>query len=197
MHGFGFTVYRSPFTVHRFVIIAFTASSVNFSYRTIEPREDFKLEDVCYTREVALEKAIEMETKSFIVYKDIYLKADDRLAKDLLRDLALDELKHKYTLEKAFFEETILLHDLGHSEGPTMNLSLLLEEQPLSESAAVQDVMRYAIQDEKRAVDFYKKMAEQCSGAPMEAMFRQMVQDEESHLERLEELYESHYLPEN
>ncbi len=155
------------------------------------------LEDVCYTREVALEKAIEMETKSFIVYKEIYLKADDRLAKDLLRDLALDELKHKYTLEKAFFEETILLHDLGHSEGPSINLNLLLEEQPINESASVQGVMRYAIQDKKRAVDFYKKMGEQCSGAPMEAMFRQIAQDEESHLERLEELYESHYLPEN
>ena len=154
-------------------------------------------EDVCYTREVALEKAIEMETKSFTVYKEIYLKVDDRLAKDLLRDLALDELKHKYTLETAFFEETVLLHDLGHSEGPTMNLSLLLEEQqPLSESASVQGVMRYAIQDEKRAVDFYKKMADQCGGAPMEAMFKQMVQDEESHLARLEELYESHYMPE-
>ena len=155
------------------------------------------LEDVCYTREVALEKAIEMEIKSFKVYKEAYLKVDDRLAKDLLRDLALDELKHKYALERAFFEETVLLHDLGHSEGPTMNLSLLLEEQqPLSESASVQGVMRYAIQDEKRAVDFYKKMADQCGGAPMEAMFKQMVQDEESHLARLEELYESHYMPE-
>jgi rubrerythrin len=153
-------------------------------------------EDVCYTREVALEKAIEMETKSFTVYKEIYLKTDDRLAKDLLKDLALDELKHKYTLEKAFFEETILLHDLGHSEGPSMNLNLLLEEQPLSESASVQGVMRYAIQDKKRAVDFYKKMANQCEGAPMEAMFKQIVQDEEDHLARLEELYESHYTPE-
>ncbi len=154
------------------------------------------MEDVCYTRELALEKAIEMEAKSFTVYKEIYLKVDDRLAKDLLRDLALDELKHKYTLEKAFFEETILLHDLGHSEGPTMNLSLLLEEKPLSDSASVQGVMRYAIQDEKRAVDFYKKMADQCGGAPMEAMFKQRAQDEESHLARLEELYESQYMSE-
>ena len=154
------------------------------------------MEDVCYTREVALEKAIEMEIKSFKVYKDAYLKVDDRLAKDLLRDLALDELKHKYTLERAFFEETVLLHDLGHAEGPIMNLSLLLEEQPISESATVQDVMRFAIQDEKRAVDFYKKMADLCGGAPMEAMFKQMVQDEEGHLARLEELYESHYMPE-
>jgi rubrerythrin len=30
----------------------------------------------------------------------------------------------------------------------------------------------------------------------MEAMFRQIAQDEEDHLARLEELYESHYMPE-
>ena len=155
------------------------------------------MEDVCYTREAALEKAIEMEAKSFTVYKEIYLKADDPLAKDLLRDLALDELKHKYILEKAFFEETVLLHDLGRSEGPTMNLSLLFEEQhPLKESVSVQGVLRYAIQDEKRSVDFYKKLAEQCGGAPMEAMFKQLAQDEEDHLARLEKLYETHYMPE-
>lgn len=150
------------------------------------------MEDVCYTREVALEKAIEMEMESFNVYKEAYLKAQDRLAKDLLRDLALDELKHKYTLEKALFEETVLLHDLGHSRGPSMNLSLLLEVQPLTDSATIKDVMGRAIQVEKRTVDFYIKMAEECGGAPMEAMFRQMVQDEESHLVRLEELYISH-----
>jgi hypothetical protein len=110
----------------------------------------------------------------------------------------MGSLNHKYTLEKAFFEETVLLHHQGHSEGPTMNLSLLLEEQrPLNESVSVQGVMRYAIQDEKWAVDFYQKMANQCGGAPMETLFRQMAQDEEDHLARLEELYESHYKPES
>ena len=31
-------------------------------------------EEVCYTREVALEKAIEMEMKSFQTYKKAYMK---------------------------------------------------------------------------------------------------------------------------
>lgn len=153
-------------------------------------------EEVCYTREVAIEKAIELEMKSFEVYKEAYKKARDRRAKDLLKDLALDELRHKYTLEKAFFEETVLLHDAGYKAGPSMNLSLLLEEKPLDETARDQDVMIYAIHDEKRAVDYYKKMAEQCGGAPMEEMFQRLYQDEESHLARLEELYESLYMQE-
>ena len=36
------------------------------------------MKDVCYTREIALEKAIEMELKSFSIYKDAYLKSRDR-----------------------------------------------------------------------------------------------------------------------
>ncbi len=151
-------------------------------------------EAVCYTKEAALEKAIEMEAASFETYKNAYFKAKDRVAKDLLKDLALDELKHKYTLEKAFFEETVQLHDAGINEGPSMNLTLLLQEKPLDESATDQDVMVFAIHDEKRAVDFYGKMAEQCGAAPMGGMYSRLREDERNHLTRLEELYESHYM---
>ena len=153
-------------------------------------------QEVCYTREVALEKAIEMETKSFELYKGAYLSAQDRLAKDLLRDLALDELGHRYTLEKAFFEETVALHEAGYSTGPSMKLTMLLEEKPLGEGASEQDVMISAIHEEKRAVDFYRKMGEQCGGAPMEEMFKRLSEDEEGHLARLEELYERRYMQE-
>ena len=151
-------------------------------------------EEVCYTREVALERAIEMEMKSFQTYKEIYLKIQEPHVKDLVKDLALEELEHKYILEKAYFEETVALHDENMKEGPSMKLSLLLQEKPLEEDADDQDVMIHAIHDEKRAVDFYKKMAEQCGGAPMEEMFKRLYQDEEAHLVRLEEVYENIYM---
>lgn len=152
-------------------------------------------EEVCYTRETALEKAIEMELKSFNIYKNAYLQVKDRSARDLLKDLALDELRHKYTLEKAFFEDAVALHDAGQKEGPSMKLTLLLQEKPLDPSATDQDVMVYAIHEEKRSVDYYRAMAGQCEGAPMEKMFERLSEDEESHLSRLETLYESIYMP--
>ncbi len=152
------------------------------------------MEEVCYTREAALEKAIETEAGSFKVYRDMYLRSKDRLAKDLLRDLALDELRHKYILEKAFFEETVLLHDSGTNSGPSMKFSLLFQEKPLSPNSTVQDVMLYAIHEEKRAVDFYRNMAEQCGAAPMSEMYKRLAQDEEGHLARLEAHYEIIYL---
>jgi rubrerythrin len=156
--------------------------------------ERMETQDVCYTREVAIEKAIEMESQSFAIYKNLYLKVKDRLAKDVLKDLALDELKHKYTLERAYFEDTVELHDAGQKEGPSMQLTLLLQEKPLDQSASDQDVMVFAIHEEKRSVDFYKAMAGQCGGAPMEKMFSRLAQDEEGHLSRLETLYESLYM---
>lgn len=151
-------------------------------------------EEVCYTREVALEKAIEMESSSFEAYKAAYLKVQERQARDLLKDLALDELRHKYTLEKAIFEDMVVLHADGKDEGPSMRLTMFLEEKPLTQGATDQDVMIHAIHDEKRAVDFYKNMAEQCGGAPMEQMFRKLWEEEENHLARLETLYESIYM---
>ena len=154
------------------------------------------MEDVCYTREIALEKAVEMEMQRFQVYKDAYLNARDLLAKDLLKDLALDELKHKYILEKAVFEETVFLHDTGYSENPKMNLLLQPVAKPLNDSATAEDVVRFAIQDEKQAVTFYRTMAEQCEGAPMEAILTQLAQDEEVHLSRLEQLFRNLYLSE-
>lgn len=153
-------------------------------------------EEVCYTREVALENAIEMEAESFQAYKNAYFTIRDRQAKDLVRDLALDELRHRYTLEKAFFEESVALHDTGVGAGPSMKLSLLLQEKPLDEKATDQDVMIHAIHEEKRAVDFYKGLMEQCGGAPMEEVFRRLYEDETDHLARLESLYESIYMRE-
>lgn len=151
-------------------------------------------QEVCYTREGAISKAIEMETESFSTYQKAYQQIKERRARELAKELALDELEHKYTLEKAFFEETVALHDSGDKEGPTMKLSMLLEDKPLGPNATDQDLMIHSIHEEKRAVDFYKAMATQCVGAPMEAMFKRLSKDEESHLARLETLYEDIYM---
>jgi rubrerythrin len=152
------------------------------------------MEDVCYTQEAALEKAIQLEAGSFEGFKKGYFTARDRVAKDLLRDLALDALKHKYTLEKAFFEDVVHLHDSGEKEGPSMKFSLLFEEKPLKADASEQEVMIYAIHEKKRSVDFYSNMAKQCVAAPMGDMYKGLAEDEKGHLARLEEFYESRFM---
>jgi rubrerythrin len=152
------------------------------------------MEEVCYSRDMALAQAVEMEGRSFENYRRAYLSSGKAGAKDLLKDLALDELKHKYTLEKAFFEEEVFLHASGLEHGPDMKFALLFEDRPLGKNSAEQDVLLHAIHEEKRAVEFYSRMAEQCGGSPNESMFKRLAQDEQGHLDRLQELYEKLYL---
>jgi len=156
-----------------------------------------KNEEVCYTREVALEKAIELEIQSFQTYKKAYMKILEPRVKNLVKDLALEELEHKYILEKAYFEEAVALHEEGMEESPSMELALLLMEKPLEDDADDQDVMIHAIHDKKRMVDFYQKMTAHCAGAPMEDMFKKLTKEEINHLAQLEETYESVYMQDN
>lgn len=152
------------------------------------------MEAVCYTLEGALEKAIEQEQHSFEVYRHALRIVEDKQARMVLEEMAREELDHKHTLEKALLGEMVALHERGESTGPTMNLSYILQEKPLDENSSPQDVMVYAIHDEKRSVDFYKQMATQCGGAPMEEIFSKLQQEETIHLAKLEETYEKLYM---
>jgi rubrerythrin len=152
------------------------------------------MEAVCYTLEAALEKAIGGEQHSFEVYRQALKKVKDPQARRVIKDLALDELEHRHTLEKALFGETVQLHEKGESTGPSMNLTYFLKEKTLNENSSAQDVMIYAIHDEKRAVDFYHQMATQCQGAPMADLFLRLKQQETIHLTKLEETYEKLYM---
>ncbi|NIQ37828.1 MAG: ferritin [Proteobacteria bacterium] len=152
------------------------------------------MEAVCYTLEGALEKAIEQEQHSFEMYRQALKIVKDKHAQMVLKEMALEELQHKHTLEKALIGEIVALHDEGESTGSPMNLGYLLQEKPLDENSSPQDVMVYAIHDEKRSVDFYKQMASQCAGAPMEKIFSKLGGEESTHLARLEETYEKLYM---
>jgi len=54
----------------------------------------------------------------------------DQQTRMILKDLGLEELEHKHTLEKALFGETIALHAKGGNDGPSMNLTEILHDKP-------------------------------------------------------------------
>lgn len=75
-----------------------------------------------------------------------------------------------------------------------MRLTEILHEKTLDANSSAQDVMIYAIHDEKRTVDFYGQMTHQCGGTPMEEVFSRLQQQEMIHLTKLEETYEKLYM---
>jgi len=152
------------------------------------------MEPVCYTLEGALEKAVEQEKESLRVYREAMKKVEDPHARSILKELAKEELDHRNVLEKALLGETLAHLDPEEPAGPSMELTYFLEEKKLDESSTAQDVMIYAIHEEKRSVDFYLQMANHCKGAPMGELFSKLHQQEMAHLTKLEETYEKLYM---
>ncbi len=152
------------------------------------------MEAVCYTLEGALEKAIEQERKSFEIYQRALKIVKNPSARKLLKELAEEELEHKHALERALAGGAVVLHGEEEKAGPTMNLTLFVQEKPLDENASPQDALAFAMHDEKRSVDFYQQMSTQCSGAPMEEIFSRFHREETKHLARLEETYEKLFM---
>ncbi len=151
----------------------------------------------CYTFEAAIEMAVQMEEEGFRHYLAAMRRVKNRHAKEILRDAALDELDHKKELEKALVEGTIEgVHALERPV-PTMNLDYVLKTEELSPDAGVREALAYAIHLEKGSLDFYRKMAQGCAGAPMASLFERIGNDESRHLKTLEDLYEEHFLTEN
>jgi rubrerythrin len=154
-------------------------------------------EAVCYTYEGALEKAIEMETEGFRHYLNALRIVTNKGAREILKEAAMDELGHRVLLEKALLEGYL---DTSSNMGrpvPTMNLGAFLVKKELRPESDAREALAYAIHMEKEAVEFYRRLAQGCAGAPMENVLERMLEDESRHLQTLEDMYEEHFMTEN
>lgn len=154
-------------------------------------------DQVCYTFDAALEIAIKMEEDGFRAYLSAIRQLTNKGAKELMRDNALDELNHKHQLEKALLEGRMDGGEGLSQPIPTMRLDYIFKKEELGPNSGVREALIYSIHLEKATVDFYKKVADGCTGAPMGKLFGQLYKEESMHLQSLEDLYEKHFLTEN
>ena len=155
-------------------------------------------EEACFTLEEALRKAVQVENDGFQHYLDAMRKVRDPGAREILRDAALEELEHKFELEKAFVSGFFPAEShLLERPVPTMNLDYVLKVKDLTPQAGVREALAFAIHLRKESLDFYRKMSEGCAGAPMAGLFEKIGNDESRHLQKLEDIYEEHFLAEN
>lgn len=152
--------------------------------------------DVCYTFEGALEMAINMENEGFRSYLEALRKVESKAARTILKEAALDELAHKFELEKALVDGHITSGALDKPL-PTMNLDAVLAKKELRPDSDAREALAYAIHLENGAILFYRKMANACAGAPMGKLMERLVADESRHLQQLEDMYEDHFMTEN
>lgn len=153
--------------------------------------------NVCYTFDAAVEMAIKMEEEGFRNYLAAIKQLSSKGAKEILRENALDELNHKHQLEKALLDGRM---DGGASldqKIPTMHLDYLFKKQEMTAESGVREALIYAIHLEKEAVEFYGNVASGCEGAPMGKLFKQLHTEESRHLQKLEDMFEQHFMAEN
>ena len=153
--------------------------------------------NVCYTFEAAVEMAVKMEDEGFRHYLTAIRMVQNKGAREILKEAALDELEHKLQLEKALVEGSMAGPEGLNRPVPTMNLDYVLVKKELRPDSDTRDALVYAIHLEKGAIDFYKRMAQGCAGAPMAPLFDRLLTDESRHLQSLEDMYEEHFLTEN
>lgn len=150
----------------------------------------------CYTLEAALEKAIDLETSIFKQFLISLRIVKNRGAREILKDAAAEELKHKQYLEKSLLEGEISADNLQKTV-PTMDLDHRIGLDALQPDADSRAALAYAIHMINTSVQFYKVMSEACSGAPMATIFKQIGNEQRQHLQKLEDSYEEHFLSEN
>lgn len=151
---------------------------------------------VCLTIDAALDKAIAMEESGFRSYLQTMRKLRNPQARELLREVAMEELEHKQRLEKALLDGALEQGETARPV-PLMNLDHFFGKEEVGPEATVREVLAFAIHREKEALQFYTRISEACSGAPMAGLFAALSVDESRHLRTLEDLYEAHFLTEN
>lgn len=152
----------------------------------------------CFTFDAACDAAIEMESQIYKNFLEAIRIVKDRAANEILQDAAVVRLGIKQKLEMAALSGGI---DEQEVQGavPIMNLAHSIRCCDLHQINADADnrkALAFAIQMSKDALEFYRGMTDQCSGAPMAKLFKALGDDQTRYLQELEDIYEEHFLTE-
>jgi len=143
------------------------------------------------TVEGIIKRAIRFEEDAY----DFYTGASEMVklphVKDMLNELAGEEVKHKEKLEDLLAGDTEKIVAAKQSRKiQDLKLAEYLVAPPLDEDATIQDVLMIAMQREKNSHDFYNLMAGLAASEAAKELFRFLAQEELGHKNKVEVLYD-------
>lgn len=134
-----------------------------------------------------IEFAVEREIEAYEFYKDAEKKVKSESLRDLFKDLAKEELEHRKFL-KDFLKsdaEKIKLNE----EYRDFKISETIDKPKLSVEMEFSDAIALAIKNEEEAMDMYKDLAEACIDQKEKDLFLGLMNMEQMHKAKLEEVY--------
>lgn len=153
--------------------------------------------NVCLTFDAACDAAIDMETQIFQSFLKAIRIVKNQAAKEILQEAATDRLGIRQKLEVAAINGGI---DGQTAKGPVPTMDLTLrccDPRHIDAAADNRKALAFAIQMSKDALEYYRRMAMHCSGAPMAKLFTALGDEQTQNLQQLEDTFEEHFLTEN
>ena len=150
-----------------------------------------------WTVEMALNRALSIEKQSY----NLYLWAKDRVLnigiKEMLNELAQEELKHKENILNAL-KDRERIAEIGSNIEEVEDLGIIdgLTDAELSENATYQEILIYAGKREKEIYEYYRDLSERFSKNEISKLFLNLAQEELKHKNRIEREYDKHVLKE-
>ena len=143
------------------------------------------------TVEGIIQRAIRFEENAY----DFYTGASEMVklphVRDMLNELAGEEVKHKEKLEGLLAGDTEQI--VAAKQRPKiqdLKLADYLVAPPLDEGATIQDVLMTAMQREKNSHEFYNLMAGIAASESAKDLFQFLAQEELGHKNKVEVLYD-------
>lgn len=152
----------------------------------------------CFTFDAACDAAIETETQIYQNFLNAVRIVKDKAANEILQEAASVRLGIKHKLEEAALRGGLDEQEVKGAV-PIMNLAESIrccDLHSIGVDASNRKALAYAIQMSKDALEFYRSMTDQCTGAPMASLFNTLADDQTRYLQKLEDTYEEHFLTE-
>jgi rubrerythrin len=142
------------------------------------------------TAEGIIQRAIQIEEDAYSFYTEAGEMVELPHVKDMLSELAGEEVKHKEKLEDLLAGDTEQIIAAGQGQKiQDLKLADYLVAPPLTEDATIQDVLMIAMKREKNAHEFYNLMAGLTSEVAKD-LFQFLAQEELKHKNKVEVLYD-------
>jgi rubrerythrin len=148
------------------------------------PQEQMMVEGI-------IQRAIQVEENAYSFYTEASEMVKLPHVRDMLSELAGEEVKHKEKLEELLAGDTEQIVAAQQSQKiQDLKLADYLVAQPLDENATIQDVLTTAMQREKNAYEFYNLMASIAARGTAKDLFQFLAQEELGHKNKVEVLYD-------
>ena len=145
-----------------------------------------------------IKTAIQREKDAHALYTSAADRVDAQHAKALLQDLAAQEAGHRNRLEGILAGDAFRkIDNARQKQVEDLKITDYLVEVPLDEDSDFQDILIVAGKREKASHDLYSSLAQVTDDEDVAEVFEFLAQEELTHKNRVETLYEEFVYKEN